>query len=116
METRLITKNSMVSRKREELDLNHLDAFYRTLDPQIGRFLQIDPKIESAEGWAPYSSMLDNPIRYSDPLGDSTAKPERTVGKGIGNGLLNFFASNATPLAVHVVLGQIEVVKVIEND
>lgn len=55
-----------------DLDINEYDAFYRTLDPQIGKFLQIDPKIESAEAWAPYSAMLDNPIRYMDPLGDST--------------------------------------------
>ena len=55
-----------------ELDLNQYDAFYRTLDPQIGRFLQIDPKIESAEAWSPYSAMLDNPVKNADPLGDST--------------------------------------------
>ncbi len=52
-------------------DLNMYDAFYRNLDPQIGRFWQLDPKIESAEPWSPYTAMLDNPIRYMDPLGDS---------------------------------------------
>lgn len=57
-----------------ELDLNQYDAFYRTLDPQIGRFSQIDPKLESTESWSPYTAMLDNPIRYSDPLGDSVIK------------------------------------------
>jgi RHS repeat-associated protein len=32
-----------------DLDLDQYDAFSRTFDPQIGRFLQIDPKIESAD-------------------------------------------------------------------
>jgi RHS repeat-associated protein len=54
-----------------DLGLNQYDAFFRNLDPQIGRFWQIDPKIESTEVWSPYAAMLDNPIRYADPLGDS---------------------------------------------
>jgi RHS repeat-associated protein len=58
-----------------DLELNHYDAFYRTLDPQIGSFLQIDPKIARAEGWSPYSAMLNNPIFHADPLGDSAIKP-----------------------------------------
>ena len=54
----------------EDLGLGTYDAFFRNLDPQIGRWWQIDPKIESMEMWSPYASNFDNPIRFSDPLGD----------------------------------------------
>jgi RHS repeat-associated protein len=54
-----------------DFDMNIYDAHFRNLDPQIGRFWQIDPKLESTEAWSPYAAMLDNPIRYADPLGDS---------------------------------------------
>lgn len=53
-----------------ELGLNQFDAQLRELDPQIGRWWEIDPKIENMEMWSPYVSNYDNPIRYSDPLGD----------------------------------------------
>ncbi|KAA2238600.1 hypothetical protein F0L74_20465 [Chitinophaga agrisoli] len=56
----------------KDLDVNQYDAFYRGLDPQIGRFLQIDPKLDSMHAWSPYTAMFDNPIRFSDPLGDSS--------------------------------------------
>ncbi|SFM78498.1 RHS repeat-associated core domain-containing protein [Chitinophaga sp. YR627] len=58
-----------------DLDLNQYDAFYRTLDPQIGRWSQVDPKTESMEMWSTYASMYNNPIRYSDLLGDSSITP-----------------------------------------
>jgi RHS repeat-associated protein len=53
-----------------DLDINQYDAFFRTMDPQLGRWWQIDPKIDNMQAWSPYNSMFDNPIRYQDFLGD----------------------------------------------
>ncbi len=57
-----------------DLDLNQYDAFYRTLDPQIGRFWQIDPQTEALESYSPYESMGNNPITNVDPMGNFKTK------------------------------------------
>ncbi len=75
-----------------DLDINMYDAFYRNLDPQIGRFWQVDPKIESAEAWSPYSGMLNNPIKNTDPLGDSTV-PGMGFWYNVGVGLRDGYQS-----------------------
>jgi RHS repeat-associated protein len=45
---------------------------FRSLDPQIGRFHQIDPLGETSENWSPYSFVQNNPLFYSDPWGLDT--------------------------------------------
>jgi RHS repeat-associated protein len=60
--------------QNEDFDLNMYDAFYRNFDPQIGRWWQIDPKPNNQE--SPYAAMGNNPVLYSDFLGD-TLTPEQ---------------------------------------
>jgi RHS repeat-associated protein len=50
------------------LDIN--TALFRTLDPALGRWWQIDPKAESFAGMTPYNSMGNNPVIAVDPNGD----------------------------------------------
>lgn len=51
-----------------DLDVNF--ATFRTLDPALGRWWQIDPYAESFHSLTPYNSMANNPVRYNDPDGD----------------------------------------------
>ncbi|MDE3184756.1 MAG: hypothetical protein KGM16_15165, partial [Bacteroidota bacterium] len=52
------------------LGLNEYNAQLRDLDPQTGRWSQIDPETDDQEMWSPYTSNNDNPIRYDDPKGN----------------------------------------------
>jgi RHS repeat-associated protein len=92
----------------EDLDLDIYDAQLRNLDPQIGRWSQVDPKIENMEMWSPYASNYDNPIKFNDFLGDEpddggpgildriadglSTLGQRTVAVALGAG--NAFATN----------------------
>jgi RHS repeat-associated protein len=80
-----------------DLELNEYDAFYRTLDPQTGRWKQIDPRVEKMEAWSPYASNFNNPLRYSDLLGDEP-DPIKGFFKALG-ALANIIAVNISRLA-----------------
>lgn len=53
-----------------ELGLGVYNAFYRTLDPAIARWWQVDPEAEVLYGHSPYTAMMNSPQVYNDPEGD----------------------------------------------
>lgn len=63
-----------------DFDINEYEAFYRNLDPQTGRWWQIDPETSSMEAWSTYASNYDNPIRYFDFLGNRPDGEEGAAG------------------------------------
>jgi len=75
----------------EEVDDFGLDlsfATFRTLDPSIGRWLQVDPKAEAVSSLSPYQSMGNNPISNADPAGDLFfAIPQISFNGGFSVGL-----------------------------
>jgi RHS repeat-associated protein len=54
--------------------LEWYETTYRSYDPQIGRFHQIDPIADMTENWSPYAYVQNNPLLYNDPLGLDTLK------------------------------------------
>lgn len=63
--------------EQDELGLNVNQAFYRTMDPAIGRWWQVDPKVNDYYQVSPYNMMANNPVNITDPLGDEWADPKK---------------------------------------
>jgi len=53
-----------------DFGLNWEMTTFRSLQADIGRWGQVDPKAEAVKSLSPYSSMGNNPISKSDPDGD----------------------------------------------
>jgi RHS repeat-associated protein len=68
--------------------INIYDARFRSLDPVLGRWGQVDPIVDGYESWSPYNSNLDNPVKNKDPDGDCpTCLFGLVVGMGVDYGM-----------------------------
>src|SRR6218665_1750749 len=53
----------------QEAGLHWMDFHNRQYDPQLGRFVQVDPMAAQTDWLTPYASMNNNPVSNVDPLG-----------------------------------------------
>ncbi len=60
----------------EELDMDWYYYGARYYDPEIGRFLAVDPLASDYPSWGPYVYTLNNPLKHVDPTG---LKPESDI-------------------------------------
>lgn len=85
---------------QDDLGLDYYETDFRSLDPQLGRFWQIDLLSDYSENLSHYSYAADNPILFNDLLGLDTLQMSK-------NNMLPTARPDGSALQeVDVVLGQ----------
>jgi RHS repeat-associated protein len=84
----------------EELAWNDFEA--RSYDPQIGRWLEVDPLANKSPGVSPYAYCLNNPVKLTDPDGKLPIETIWDVGNviyDIGKAAYGFLTGNDATLS-----------------
>ena len=79
----------------QSFGLNWNETHFRSYDVQLGRWHQIDPKAEKFFGHSPYVAFNNNPLFYTDPMGDEP--PEGWVKHRSVNGSVLYLPPGAKP-------------------
>jgi RHS repeat-associated protein len=66
--------------EQADFDINLYDFHARMYDPQIARFLSVDPLADIAASWNPYHFVRGNPINRVDPTGLTDFKINKESG------------------------------------
>jgi RHS repeat-associated protein len=98
----------------DELGLNLLHFDWRLYDPQIGRFVSVDPQADDFPSHSPYHYAYNNPLAFNDPTGQSGEAVVETdsSGKETGNVIVSanliFYGSQATSSNAKAIASEIQ--------
>ncbi len=77
----------------KDAGLNWMDFNFRQYDPQIGRFMSVDPLAGSTDMISPYAAMGNAPESLTDPTGLQPGPSPKISVAGVGSGLIDYSMS-----------------------
>lgn len=89
--------------RNEEFGLNIYTADFRSYDPAIGRWMQVDPLADIVPEMNPYRFGFNNPLLFRDPLGLMEEKEKRKKRvKGVERERTVTYDDNGIPTGVRI--------------